>query len=441
MDSFKALFDEVKKEIQKNLSEAVYNVWFDELEFVSFDGTSITLSIGEFKRKIIEQKFMQLLSDSFVKVAGFDVEIKFSDLGTSKNREASEKTKTKELNSEKESTFDNFIVGPSNKFAHAAALAVSVNPGAVSEYNPLFIWGNSGLGKTHLLKSIANEMRKNRPEMNILSTHGEAITNELIECIQKGKMNQFHDKYRTVDLLLVDDVQFIAGKVQTEEEFFHTFNSLYNAGKQIVLTSDRPPKDMPTLEERLRTRFEWGLIADIQPPDLETRMAIINRKAESLNLVIPNDVVLFIAEKIKSNVRQLECAVKNIAAYINIYGTSTVTVNIAQNAIKDIFNENNQSPEVLSKKIIEEVARSFSIEVNDIVSKKQHAAATSSRQIAMYIISEMTGLPAKKIGESFSGRDHSTVLYSISKVRTELKKNSSLKNTIEDIMENVRQNA
>ncbi len=440
MDSFKALFDEVKKEIQKNLSEAVYNVWFEELEFVSFDGTAITLSIGEFKRKIIEQKFMQLLSDSFVKVAGFDVEIKFSDLGTSKSREESEEIKTKELNSEKESTFDNFIVGPSNKFAHAAALAVSVNPGAVSEYNPLFIWGNSGLGKTHLLKSIANEMRKNRPEMNILSTHGEAITNELIECIQKGKMNQFHDKYRTVDLLLVDDVQFIAGKVQTEEEFFHTFNSLYNAGKQIVLTSDRPPKDMPTLEERLRTRFEWGLIADIQPPDLETRMAIINRKAESLNLVIPNEVVLFIAEKIKSNVRQLECAVKNIAAYINIYGTSTVTINIAQNAIKDIFNENNQSPEVLSKKIIEEVARSFSIDVNEITSKRQYAAATNSRQVAMYIISEMTGLPAKKIGESFSGRDHSTVLYSISKVRAEVKKNSSLKNTIEDIMENVRQN-
>lgn len=439
MDSFKALFDEVKKEIQKNLSEAVYNVWFEELEFVSFDGTAITLSIGEFKRKIIEQKFMQLLCDSFVKVAGFDVEIKFLDSGIKRTAEV-EENRSKELNAEKESTFDNFIVGPSNKFAHAAALAVSVNPGAVSEYNPLFIWGNSGLGKTHLLKSIDSEMRKNHPEMNILSTHGEAITNELIECIQKGRMNQFHDKYRTVDLLLVDDVQFIAGKVQTEEEFFHTFNSLYNAGKQIVLTSDRPPKDMPTLEERLRTRFEWGLIADIQPPDLETRMAIINRKAESLNLKISNDVVLFIAEKIKSNVRQLECAVKNIAAYINIYGTSTVTINIAQNAIKDIFNDNNQSPEVLCKKIIEEVARSFSIEVSEITSKRQYAAATNSRQVAMYIISEMTGLPTKKIGENFSGRDHSTVLYSISKVRDEVKKNSSLKNTIEDIMKNVRQN-
>ena len=438
MDSFKSLFDEVKKEIQKNLSEAVFNVWFEELEFVSFDGMAVTLSIGEFKRKIIEQKFMQLLNDSFVKVAGFDVEIKFLD---NENKQPKpQQVEINESNEDKESTFDTFVVGPSNKFAHAAALAVSVNPGEVSEYNPLFIWGNSGLGKTHLLKSIESEIKKNSPEKNILSTHGEAITNELIECIQKGRMNQFHDKYRTVDVLLVDDVQFIAGKVQTEEEFFHTFNSLHNAGKQIVLTSDRPPKDMPTLADRLRTRFEWGLIADIQPPDLETRMAIINRKAESMGLNIPSDVVLFVAEKIRSNIRQLEGAVKKIAAYINIFGSSTVTINIAQNAIKDIFNDNNQSPEVLTKKIIEEVARSFSIEAGEITSKRQYAAATNARQVAMYIISEMTGLPAKKIGESFNGRDHSTVLYSISKVRDEVKKNSSLKNTVEDIMKNVRQN-
>ena len=438
MDSFKSLFDEVKKEIQKNLSEAVFNVWFEELEFVSFDGTAVTLSIGEFKRKIIEQKFMHLLNDSFVKVAGFDVEIKFLDSENKQNK--SQQVQYVESNDDKDNTFDTFVVGPSNKFAHAAALAVSVNPGAVGEYNPLFIWGNSGLGKTHLLKSIASEIKKNSPERNILSTHGEAITNELIDCIQKGRMNQFHEKYRTVDVLLVDDIQFIAEKVQTEEEFFHTFNSLYNAGKQIVLTSDRPPKDMPTLADRLRTRFEWGLIADIQPPDLETRMAIINRKAESMGLHIPNDVVLFVAEKIKSNIRQLEGAVKKIAAYINIFGSSTVTINIAQNAIKDIFNDNSQTPEVLTKKIIEEVARSFSIEAGEITSKRQYAAATNARQIAMYIISEMTGLPAKKIGESFNGRDHSTVLYSISKVRDEVKKNSSLKNTVEDIMKNVRQN-
>ena len=438
MDSFKSLFDEVKKEIQKNLSEAVFNVWFEELEFVSFDGMAVTLSIGEFKRKIIEQKFMHLLNDSFVKVAGFEVEIKFLDNENKQNK--SQQVQYVESNDDKDNTFDTFVVGPSNKFAHAAALAVSVNPGAVGEYNPLFIWGNSGLGKTHLLKSIASEIKKNSPETNILSTHGEAITNELIECIQKGRMHQFHEKYRTVDVLLVDDIQFIAEKVQTEEEFFHTFNSLYNAGKQIVLTSDRPPKDMPTLADRLRTRFEWGLIADIQPPDLETRMAIINRKAESMGLQIPNDVVLFVAEKIKSNIRQLEGAVKKIAAYINIFGSSTVTINVAQNAIKDIFNDNSQSPEVLTKKIIEEVARSFSIEAGEITSKRQYAAATNARQIAMYIISEMTGLPAKKIGESFNGRDHSTVLYSISKVRDEVKKNSSLKNTVEDIMKNVRQN-
>lgn len=437
MDSFKALFDEVKKEIQKNLSEAVYNVWFEELEFVSFDGETVTLSIGEFKRKIIEQKFMQLLKDSFVKVAGFDVEISFSD-NNPKAAPKKEETVPSNGSDDKESTFDNFVVGPSNKFAHAAALAVSVNPGAVNEYNPLFIYGNSGLGKTHLLHSIENELRKSKPDMNILSTHGEAITNELIDCIQKGRMNEFHAKYRTVDLLLVDDIQFIAGRVQTEEEFFHTFNSLYNSGKQIVLTSDRLPKDMPTLAERLRTRFEWGLLADIQPPDLETRMAIVNRKAESIGIEIPNEVVLFIAEKIKSNIRQLEGAVKKIAAYVNIFGTNTVTINIAHNAVKDIFNDNSMSPEVITKKVIEEVARSFSLEVKEITSKKQYAAATNARQIAMYIISEMTGMPAKKIGESFSGRDHSTVLYSISKVREEIKRNSSLKNTIEDIIKNVK---
>ncbi len=438
MDSFKALFDEVKKEIQRNLSEAVYNVWFEELQFVSFDGMAVTLSIGEFKRKIIEQKFMQLLQDSFVKVAGFEVEINFLDAGV-KPAVKKEEVVREDTQDDKESTFDNFVVGPSNKFAHAAALAVSVNPGAVSEYNPLFIYGNSGLGKTHLLHSIENELRKNNPGMNILSTHGEAITNELIDCIKQGRMNQFHDKYRTVDLLLVDDIQFIAGRAQTEEEFFHTFNTLYNAGKQIVLTSDRPPKDMPTLTERLRGRFEWGLLADIQPPDLETRMAIVNRKAESMGLDIPNDVVLFIAEKIKSNIRQLEGAVKKIAAYLNIFGSGTVTINIAQNAIKDIFNDNSMSPEVVTKKVIEEVARSFSIEVKEITSKRQYAAATNSRQVAMYIISEMTGLPAKKIGESFSGRDHSTVLYSISKVREEMKRNSSLKNTVEDIIKNVKE--
>ncbi len=440
MDSFKALFDEVKKEIQKNLSEAVYNVWFEELKFVSFDGMAVTLSIGEFKRKIIEQKFMKLLQDSFVKVAGFEVEINFLDTGVKPAVKKEETVVREEVSDDKESTFDNFVVGPSNKFAHAAALAVSVNPGAVSEYNPLFIYGNSGLGKTHLLHSIENELRKNNHEMNILSTHGEAITNELIDCIKQGRMNQFHDKYRTVDLLLVDDIQFIAGRAQTEEEFFHTFNTLYNAGKQIVLTSDRPPKDMPTLTERLRGRFEWGLLADIQPPDLETRMAIVNRKAESMGLDIPNEVVLFIAEKIKSNIRQLEGAVKKIAAYLNIFGSGTVTINIAQNAIKDIFNDNSMSPEVVTKKVIEEVARSFSIEVKEITSKRQYAAATNSRQVAMYIISEMTGLPAKKIGESFSGRDHSTVLYSISKVREEMKRNSSLRNTVEDIIKNVKEN-
>ncbi len=434
MDSFNSLFEEVKKEIQSQLSEAVYNVWFEELKFETFDGTTVTLSIGDFKRKIIEQKFIGLLKESFVKVAGFDVEIAFLDMGVPKPK----KPEVFTGDDNDVSTFDTFVVGPSNKFAHAAALAVSLNPGAVSEYNPLFIWGNSGLGKTHLLRSIESEIRRNSPEKSILATNSEAITNELIDSIKKGTMGQFHDKYRTVDILLVDDVQFIAGKVQTEEEFFHTFNTLYHAGKQIVLTSDRPPKDMPTLEDRLRNRFEWGLIADVQPPDLETRMAIIKRKAERLNLDIPNDVVLFIAEKIQSNVRQLESAVNNIKAYINLGTASSITISLAQLAIKDIFNNNELSPDTIAKRVIEEVSRSFSVEEKDIVSKRQYAAATNARQFAMFVISELTGLPAKKIGEYFSGRDHSTVLYSINKVRSEIDKNSSMKNLAEDIKNNVK---
>lgn len=434
MDSFIALFDEVKKEIKTHLSEAVYNVWFEDLKFESFDGTTVVLSIGDFKRKIIEQKFMALLKDSFLKVAGFEVEIGFLE----DEVKPTKPEPIKMSDDDNKSTFDTFVVGPSNKFAHAAALAVSVNPSAVSEYNPLFIWGNSGLGKTHLLKAIENEIASNHPERTILSTHSEAITNELIDSIQKGKMSQFHDKYRTVDVLLVDDVQFIAGKVQTEEEFFHTFNSLYNSGKQIVLTSDRPPKDMPTLADRLRTRFEWGLIADIQPPDLETRMAIIKRKAERVNLEIPNDVVLFIAENIKSNVRQLESAVNNIKGYKSLDSSASVTISLAKNAIKDIFNDNNLSPDALAQRVIEEVARSYSIEAKEITSKRQYAAVTNARQIAMYVISEMTGLPAKKIGEYFGGRDHSTVIYSINKVKSEINRNSSLKNMTEDIKNNVR---
>ena len=268
-----------------------------------------------------------------------------------------------------EFTFDTFIVGPSNKFAHAASLAVASKPAAL--YNPLFIYGNSGLGKTHLLYAICNEISKTHPEMNILYIKGDDFTNEIIEAIRKGTTPEFRQKYRQADALLVDDIQFIAGKESTQEEFFHTFNTLYESKKQIVLTSDRPPKDIATLEDRLKTRFEWGLTADIQPPDFETRIAIIKRKAELLDLMIPDNVCEYIANKLKSNIRQLEGAVKKLKAYYLLEG-KTPSINTAQAAISDIINNDQPAP-VTIEKIIEEVGRTFGVSPDDIRSGKRPA--------------------------------------------------------------------
>ncbi len=432
MDTFESLWEEVKKEFQNTISETVYKVWLKDLQFEGFEDGVVTLSIAEFKRKIIASKFMNVIEDAFLKVFGFEVEINLIDAEMQKPAE-----KTVPVERTADNTFDSFVVGPSNRFAHAAALAVANNPGSVNGYNPLLIWGPSGMGKTHLLSAIGKEIKKNFPDKNVLSITGESMTNELVDMLaRKERMSKFHDKYRTVDVLLVDDIQFIAGKVSTEEEFFHTFNALYDEGKQIVLTSDRPPKEMKTLEERVRNRLEWGLIADIQLPDLETRMAIVKRKADMINLELSNDVILFLAEKLKNNIRQLEGAVKKVQAYVSIYGSSKVTVSMAQSAIKDILND-NRTPEATFKKIVDEVARVYGINSGDILSKKQTADVSKGRQVSMYIVGEMTGMSATEIGSKFGGKDHSTVLYSIKKVREELSYNQSLQNTIDDIMKNV----
>ena len=333
-----------------------------------------------------------------------------------------------------DNTFETFVVGSSNKFAHAAAIAVANNPGKA--YNPLFIYGNSGLGKTHLLNAICNEISKTNPSSNIVSTKGETFTNELIEHLKLSKMDLFHEKYRNSDVLLVDDIQFIGGKETTQEEFFHTFNELTDAGKQIVLTSDRPPKEIARLDERLRTRFEWGLLADIQPPDIETRMVIIERKADSLGLKLKDDIVLYIAEKLKNNIRQLEGAVKRMKASIDLGAPANIAT--AQNAIKDILHD-EQPPVITVEKIIAEVARTYNISPDDIRSQRQDATTSKCRQISMYVIKETTGLSSAQIGEEFGGKDHSTVLYGVKKIKKEMDRNSSLRNTIEDIIKNVRE--
>lgn len=429
MDSFAELWEMVKEECKNQVSESIYNVWFKDMELVSFDDNRVVIALSDFKRKIVESRFMDKLESSFKNVIGFDIQIVLVDV----DKSAPVKVEETEDTLTDEDTFDSFIVGASNKFAYAAANAVANDPGG--KYNPLFIHGNSGLGKTHLLNAIAHQVKLTHPEANIVYTRGESFTNELVKYIGQKSTEAFHDKYRSADILLVDDVQFIAGKDSTQEEFFHTFNALYQAGNQIVLTSDRPPKEIALLEDRLRNRFEWGLMADIQSPDLETRMAIIKRKAEVLNFDLPDDIVQYIAEKLKNNIRQLEGAVKKMQAFVTMQGMP-VNIMTAQTAIKDIIVDNSPTPVTINK-IVTEVARTYGAGSADIYSKKQNAQTTEMRQMAMYIVREMTGLSTKLIGREFN-RDHSTVVYSLDKFTKRYNEDSKLRSVVDNIIKNIR---
>lgn len=429
MDSFAELWEMVKEECKNQVSESIYNVWFKDMELVSFDDNKVVIALSDFKRKIVESRFMDKLESSFKNVIGFDIQIILVDVEKAVPVKAEE---TEDALTD-EDTFDSFIVGASNKFAYAAANAVANDPGG--KYNPLFIHGNSGLGKTHLLNAIAHQVKLIHPEANIVYTRGESFTNELVKYIGQKSTEAFHDKYRNADILLVDDVQFIAGKDSTQEEFFHTFNALYQAGNQIVLTSDRPPKEIALLEDRLRNRFEWGLMADIQSPDLETRMAIIKRKAEVLNFDLPDDIVQYIAEKLKNNIRQLEGAVKKMQAFVTMQGMP-VNIMTAQTAIKDIIVDNSPTPVTINK-IVTEVARTYGADSADIYSKKQNAQTTEMRQMAMYIVREMTGLSTKLIGREFN-RDHSTVVYSLDKFTKRYHEDSKLRSVVDNIIKNIR---
>ena len=429
MDSFAELWEMVKEECKNQVSESIYNVWFKDMELVSFDDNRVVIALSDFKRKIVESRFMDKLESSFKNGIGFDIQIVLVDV----DKSAPVKVEETEDTLTDEDTFDSFIVGASNKFAYAAANAVANDPGG--KYNPLFIHGNSGLGKTHLLNAIAHQVKLTHPEANIVYTRGESFTNELVKYIGQKSTEAFHDKYRSADILLVDDVQFIAGKDSTQEEFFHTFNALYQAGNQIVLTSDRPPKEIALLEDRLRNRFEWGLMADIQSPDLETRMAIIKRKAEVLNFDLPDDIVQYIAEKLKNNIRQLEGAVKKMQAFVTMQGMP-VNIMTAQTAIKDIIVDNSPTPVTINK-IVTEVARTYGADSADIYSKKQNAQTTEMRQMAMYIVREMTGLSTKLIGREFN-RDHSTVVYSLDKFTKRYNEDSKLRSVVDNIIKNIR---
>ncbi len=438
MDSLKDMWQLACEKLKESCGEVIYDIWIKPLEIIRFDGARVEIAASEFVKKIIEQKFHNELKDAFRSVMGFDVEVVLIDPDKAQQVQAQpERTKAPSVTSTsiETNTFETFVVGSSNRFAHAAAQAVAATPG--SAYNPLFIYGNSGLGKTHLLCAISNEVKRNKPDADIIFTRGEDFVTLIVEGIKSQKMKEIHEKYRNCDVLLVDDIQFIAGKESTQEEFFHTFNALTQDNKQIVLTSDRAPKDIEILDERLRNRFEWGLIADIQPPDIETRMAIIQRKATTLGLELPQDVVQFVAEKIKTNIRQLEGAVKKINALVNIEGAS-INIAMAQNAIKDIMNDSRPVSSIVGN-IITETSRTFGVPQADITSKKKDAKTAKARQVAIYIVREITDLTQKEISEYFGNRDRTTILYSIESIKQEVERDSSLKKTVDNIIKNARE--
>ena len=438
MDSFKDVLEAAQAYCKTQMAEPTYNLYIDGLEPISFEDSShITLSVrNDFICKIVTDRYLGLLKEAFKTVLGFDVDITLvvpstppHEVVLAQQYEANPASPQGNY----EFTFENFIKGPSNQFAFAAAQAVAANPSGA--YNPLFIYGGSGLGKTHLLTAIQTEIKRTHPDFVIMYVTCEQFTNELIAAIRAGSTEDFRMKYRVADLLLVDDIQFIAGKKQTQEEFFHTFNTLYESGKQIVLTSDRPPREMTQLEDRLRTRFEWGLTADIQPPDFETRVAIVKRKAELLNLDLPDDVAEYIANHLKQNIRQLEGAVKKLNAYYMLEGIAPC-IGVTTTAIKDTLNDTQPIP-VTIEKIINEVARTYNVIPSDIRGKKRSANVSAARQMSMYIIREITGMSMEAIGSEFQ-RDHSTVVYSINTMEKNIGKDRHLKETVDDIMKNIR---
>lgn len=448
MDSLSELWDAVCTYIKTDggISNAVFSLWLEPLYIVQFDGEKVTLGIeSEFKFGIVEKKFNELLEQAFFSILGFPVQVEIiliekeaepaAPVSVKSAAPASAVPPDELVINNRANSFENFVVGKSNNYAYAAAKKVAENPGKT--YNPLFIYGKSGLGKTHLLKAIENYMKSQNPEASIIYVTSENFTNDIIEHIRNSNTYELREKYRKADALLVDDIQFIAGKNSIEEEFFHTFNSLTEDGKQIVLSSDNPPNEIPKLTERLKSRFEWGLTADVQPPDFEMRMAIIKNKADAISFPIPNNVVEFIAEQVSHNVRQLEGAVKKLQAICLLLGT-TPTIEITKDAIKELMNT-TQPVSVVREKILEQVALTLGVSVNNITSDKRDKNIKDARQIAMYIIREMTGMSLEEIGKSFNGKTHSTVKHSIDSVSDKMDKDKEFKALVENIIKNVQE--
>ena len=444
MESLSELWDAACTYIKTDggITSAVFSLWLAPLQPAAFDGEKVTLTIdNEFKYGIVTKKFTELLEQAFFNALAFPVRVEILLVEKEKEEEtpvsaAASSSADELVINNRANSFENFVVGKSNNYAYAAAKKVAENPGKT--YNPLFIYGKSGLGKTHLLKAIENYMKSQNPDASIIYVTSENFTNDIIEHVRfSNNPAEMREKYRRADALLVDDIQFIAGKNSIEEEFFHTFNALTENGKQIVLSSDNPPNEIPKLTERLKNRFEWGLMADIQPPDFEMRMAIIKNKADALSFSIPDAVVEFIAEQVSHNVRQLEGAVKKLQAICVLLDT-TPTIEITKDAIKELMNT-TQPVSVVREKILEQVSAVMGVSVNNITSDKRDKNIKDARQMAMYIIREMTGMSLEEIGKCFNGKTHSTVKHSIDSVADKMDKDKEYKGLVENIIKNVQE--
>lgn len=459
-------FDEIwsltKKKLQQDndYPDTIMRLWFEELKLtILTDDTAVFLSKSDFKRDIIYKRYINQITSSLTEIIGFPVTVTIRSLESenqiAEKMSAAAKKESVKINPEtdfystvgttkvlnrasvpaafSEYTFDNFIVGNSNKFAHAAALAVATNP--AMQYNPLFIYGPSGLGKTHLLYAITDRIKKNFPDYKVVYVKGEEFTNQMIDSISRNITSEFREKYRKSDVLLIDDIQFIAGREATQEEFFHTFNELYENNKQIILTSDRPPRDIKLLEERLRTRFESGLTADIEPPDIELRTAIIKLKSAAIGMAMPDDVMVYIAENLKNNVRQLEGAVKKISAQSMLSGKE-ITLDLAVRCISDKM-VGSEPVNVTIDKILHTVSSHYNISIEDMKSKKRISSISSARHIAVYIIKKLTDRSLPAIGREFN-RDHTTIINSIDTVEKRLQTDPLFEAEINDLIKTIK---